>query len=39
MNTNFLNGIISHKSFKIDTLLPNYLIYSKLHPDDSEATN
>lgn len=39
MNVSFLNGIIFHKSFRIDTLLPNYLIYSKLNPDDSEATN
>lgn len=36
--TTFLDSLIEHPNFKIDTILPNYLIYSKMNPDDVETT-
>lgn len=38
MNRSFLHTILDQTNFKIDTLLPNYLIYNKLHPHDEGAT-
>ncbi|CAD8053938.1 unnamed protein product [Paramecium sonneborni] len=39
MMSKFLEQFIANPKVRIDTLLPNYLIYSKMNPDDAEVTN